>query len=763
MSTDRLPRRKPALSASWTLLLLTGFFCSAHAQESWEFSPPRDTFDPAAAFDWRSMNEPVAGQDGFVRVDGAGDFVLGSGRPARFWGITTDVGREASFVRKPLGRQTEPDLAYHARFLAKRGVNLVKVLAAIYPDAKAQPDAPLEAINPAEREWIWKTVAAMKKEGIYTTITFYWPAIANVNPKWNLGTDDLQGLLYFEPRMQAAYRSWLGQLFAEKNPYTGLSLAEDPSVAFITLVHEDSLLFWTFENLKGVNREQLSGQFTDWVHEKYGSLTEAQAAWGNDKVEGDTETQFGFLPAFQLLPTGNASARRRADQTEFFTHTMRQFYAETTEFLRKEIDFKPLINAGNWRPLSEPTMFDAERFAYGPTDIDGFNRYFGAVHQGAQSLWMIGKDDLFFNRSVLREPAAFPLNIRQVEGRPFVMNESSWTAPNAYVAEGPLMVAAYSALIGFDGFLWFATKDDDWSPPQSANGYSPGLAKWDIATPDTLGQFPGNSLLFRRGDVKRAKSSFKETRSLASLWNRELPAVPESTIMDLNPAAKSYGETSANLPAAVQFLVGPVQIGFSTGKESPAPDPVSVEATAGLARSSTKELTLDWKKNLFTVDTPAAQGVAAFFAKAGPIQTHDLRIESSSPYGTVLAISLDAKPLVESRRVLIQLGSLVRPKGFLTEPAEIKLADGQVLAGEKILEAGTAPWTIAYLEGTLALKNPHLQKATLLDANGMPLSDVPVVRNSSGLQIPLHQPSLYVLLESGEVPARAAQETTPTP
>jgi hypothetical protein len=52
-----------------------------------------------------------------------------------------------------------------------------------------------------------------------------------------------------------------------------------------------------------------------------------------------------------------------------------------------------------------------------------------------------------------------------------VMLESGWTAPNAYESEGPLLVAAYSALTGFDGFLWFATRHEQWAPPASANGY----------------------------------------------------------------------------------------------------------------------------------------------------------------------------------------------------------------------------------------------------------------------------------------------------
>lgn len=116
---------------------------------SWPFEPARDTFSPEAAFDMRSLNEDVAGQSGFVRANANGDFVLGDGTPARFWAVTSYVGRDEPFVVKPLGRQDAPDLAHHARWLAKRGVNMVKLLIAIHPDAKKQPEATAFDPNPA--------------------------------------------------------------------------------------------------------------------------------------------------------------------------------------------------------------------------------------------------------------------------------------------------------------------------------------------------------------------------------------------------------------------------------------------------------------------------------------------------------------------------------------------------------------------------------------------------------------------------------------
>jgi hypothetical protein len=108
-----------------------------------------------------------------VRVDGQGGFVRGDGQPIRFWAVNTDLARREPADPAPVGPGGE-DLAHHARFLAKRGVNMVRLHRQISPDLEAQPDAALTDINPAERDAIWRTVAAMRREGIYTTLSPYW-------------------------------------------------------------------------------------------------------------------------------------------------------------------------------------------------------------------------------------------------------------------------------------------------------------------------------------------------------------------------------------------------------------------------------------------------------------------------------------------------------------------------------------------------------------------------------------------------------------
>ena len=190
---------------------------SGLADTTWAFAPEPDTFQPDALLDLRHLNEKIAGQTGWVRVGADGGFVRGDGQPLRFWAVNTDVGRDPADA----GAKTGPDLARHARFFAKRGVNMVRLHRLLAPNLGATPDAAVTDIDPAVREGIWRTVAAMRKEGIYTTISAYWAAPMKLSPRWGIAGGARQstfGLMFFDPVLQAGYKAWLRQLLTERNP-----------------------------------------------------------------------------------------------------------------------------------------------------------------------------------------------------------------------------------------------------------------------------------------------------------------------------------------------------------------------------------------------------------------------------------------------------------------------------------------------------------------------------------------------------------------
>src|SRR2546423_15397728 len=48
--------------------------------------------------------------------------------------------------------------------------------------------------------------------------------------------------LFFSPELQALHAQQMVNLLKHRNPYTGMTYAEDPAVAFVEIVNEQSIL-----------------------------------------------------------------------------------------------------------------------------------------------------------------------------------------------------------------------------------------------------------------------------------------------------------------------------------------------------------------------------------------------------------------------------------------------------------------------------------------------------------------------------------------
>ncbi|MBI5832055.1 MAG: hypothetical protein HZB16_07065 [Armatimonadetes bacterium] len=524
---------------------------------TWAFQPSPDTFSTEARFDLRTLNERAAGEFGFVKLSPDGnDLLLGDGRPARFWAVNTSAN-----TKHPL--KPAPDLARHARFLAKRGINMVRFHGNLTP-AK---DGALTDIDRGERDGLWRMVAAMKKEGIYTTFSPYWAVSSRVSPAMGVpeaGKGGNFGLLFFNATLQNAYKAWMKQALTEPNPYTGIPLAKDPALAIIQLQNEDSLLFWTSQNIEGAAGAELRRRFAAFATRKYGGLTQALAAWPQAGLKDDAPTtgELGFYPVWELTQDrGGAGQKQRcADQMQFFTETMRGFNQQMADYLRRELGCGQLVNAGNWRTADEVKMLDAERYSYTANEVLAVNRYYTGQHQGANNGWAIVNGDKFTDDSVLLRPRDLPVSLKQVEGHPIMVTESSWVPPLGYQSEGPFLVAAYQSLNGVDTYFWFATSEEAWREPGSANGYMPSEGKWVCATPMLMGQWPAAALMYRLGYVKQAQPAVVEQRALTDLWQRRTPLIAEDPGFDPNRDAGNRAP-KANIAGGVSplaFLAGPV-------------------------------------------------------------------------------------------------------------------------------------------------------------------------------------------------------------
>ena len=740
-----------------------------HAQaQTWPFSPPRDTFSKESLLDLRSLNETVAGETGFVRSDADGDFVRGDGKPMRFWAVNTSVAGRTGAAR-PLWPLGAPDLTSHARFLAKRGVNMVRLHQQISPDLQSHPTAAMTDINEVERDAVWRTVAAMRKEGIYTTLSPYWASPMKFAPGWNVAggsAQAAQGLLFFDPTLQQAYREWLRKLLTVKNPYTGIALVDDPSLAILQLQNEDSLLFWSVNGIQGAQRQALERRFGAFLVKKYGGLTQVQDAWKGaaDASDAPQDGRMALLNLWELTQAPKTwpligdprdlrggKAIRQADQTEFYARTMYEFNATTVAYLKKKLGAKQLINAGNWKTGSTALLNDAERWSYTAADVDAANVYVGGVHTGKNNGWAIIPGDQFTNESILRNPQQLPINLKLTQGRPMLLTEGNWVMPNNFGAEGPFLIAAYASLNGVDAFYWFATGDEGWTPPQSANGYLPNSqGKWIFATPEILGSFPAAALAYRMGYIAKGTPVLEETRTLQDLWQRKPPLLSEATSFDPN---RDSGDRAANsqavsaLPGSA-FLVGPVVASFGKdGAPATRVQDLAPWVRPDSVQSNTSQLVWNVQQGFCTINAPQVQGVVAHFGSAPTHQLQDVRFTSTNSFGAAMAVSLDGAPLKQSKRVLLQYATQSRPNGWRETPVTLTLEGGTQVPGFTLNAVGQSPWQVQRAQLEVTISNPLLRTATVLDMNGMPVQTMALKHSATGASLQFPPNAMYVVLQ----------------
>ncbi len=691
---------------------------------SWAFEPGTDPLSSEARIDLSRLNEETAGINGFVNYDENGDFIDGSGKPIRFWAVNTGFHQRTRDLDA---------LRYHARWLARRGVNMVRSHSHLL---SKRNDARLEDVDTEEINQIWRLVAAMREEGIYTTISPYW-AVAS---KWrsslglpNPGGSNLTGMLFWDERLQQGYKTWWRKLLTEKNPHTGIPLAQDPAVALLQLQNEDSLLFYTLQSVKGDARRDLRKKFHDFLVKKHGSIAAAASAWGtgNSRHQADNASgkEMGLFSVWHLTQNAQGAQQNRyADQLEFYGRMMFDFNAGMKRFLREDLGCKHLINAGNWHTANAAKLYDIERWSYTANDVVGANRYFnGGSHVNPsdrrKSGYAITKGDLFSNQSVLRQPRRFPLAVKMPEGKPFIISESSWVPPLKYQSEGPFLVAAYSALIGFDAYYWFSMGE---------SGYASPMGKWQMNTPMLAGQFPAAAILFRKGYVRRADPVLSEHRSLDDLWHRRKPLAVEDAGYDPNRDQGTFNQLSSVKTSMnpLAYLAGPVEVHYAS---DPAKSKaVEIDSRNGTVTSQTGELKWDVSAGVCTLDAPRAQGVTGFIS-GRKIDLSALSINCRNEYVTVLAVSLDGQDLTESRQILVQIGTTSRPYGWRTQTR------GE---NKQIVSLGGPPWNIAKADLNLNIKNQRITRSEVLDANFLKTGEVKIANGS--LTAP--EDALYVLL-----------------
>ena len=624
----------------------------------------------------------------------------------------------------------------------------------------------LDSVNKEEVDDIWRVVAAMKKEGIYSTISPFWPGhVENIPAQWDLGDYQGQGvnpwaLMYFEPKFKNAYKLWVEYLFTEVNPYTGIALKDDPAVALIQIMNEDGLFFWTIQNVKPSLMAIMQTQYHDWLINKYGTINDAYTAWSNESLPEDDPAggKMGLYIIWYATQeqTGGIHARI-TDQIEFYAYVQRGFYQEIYNYLRA-LGCPQLINANNWKTADPIKLFDVERYTNDVCEVMAVNRYYSPQHIGNNSGWRIEPGDQDVGQSVLFEPHKLPVNVKQVQGKPFIVSESAWNLPHKYQAEGPFLIASYMSLTGFDAYYWFSPSSHkiDTLPYWDfavVQGQMP-MFRWTVSIPGQMDMFPANALMFRKGYIQQGENVVHEERTLQSLYERETPIISEENSFDPNRDSwDNTGGSGETDLAPITYLAGQVTVLYDGNPANTVVSPQLddlLDFNAKKVTSVTGELAWDYEKGICLLDAPSAQGFCGFPGDIESFQLTDVTIKTKNEYTTVNVVAMDDKPLSQSEKILVQVGTIYRPTLWREMESSFDLG-GETVNGFLIQNVGRMPWQADVSEVSVVINNSIIESAYLLDQNGYEVKEIYVGKdedNTSYKEIFVPRNGMYVIADT---------------
>ncbi len=332
--------------------------------------------------------------------------------------------------------------------------------------------------------------------------------------------------------MQKIYKEWAANLFGSKNPYTGMSLAEDPAVSYIELIDEDNYLFWTFrpENINPVALPFLERKWGDWCRAKYGSIDKALSAWGPAKYpKMPDHPEQGRLALYyvgdltgQDWAVAARNPKRASDQLQFFVEDMRDFYCGMKTWLHDTVGYDGLVVGTNWKTADDRVLGPLDEYADMAVDVTARNTYFNGPFKRTKFFpWMVG--DFYQDLSLLRSPEQAITMQMQYTGYPLFITEGGWAMPNRFRTEGPLVMASYASLQGVDAIFlspWIRTGCRTLSA---------------LAHPVAghLGQYPATAIIYREGYVKEGPIAVRDALKLSDLYQFKGGAMAQPFAVDV--------------------------------------------------------------------------------------------------------------------------------------------------------------------------------------------------------------------------------------
>ena len=455
------------------------------AANGWTPAPFEPDVKPGSALDFSGLRatEKPAGKYGRVIVrNGRFAFEKSPDIPRRFFGV--NLCFSANYP------QSMEEARALARRLAATGYNAVRIHHHDTPMVSRSNDG--LTVNPQMRRRFDFLVAACIEEGLYLTTDLYvsrWIALPTVgrNAPGLMPNGDFKSLVYVDEHVFANYIRFVRAFMTHVNPLTGRSLAQEPALAFVSLVNEGN---------HGNNMA---------VYRKYPEWRAAWRRWlGQERARAEGMADISDeIPA--NIHDGSAAAKAFA---RFLADTETAFVERVRKILRNEMNCPVLLTNMNFGYGVQPDEFKPVREkVYDYVDEHYYVNHPLGVFSGRPYPAAMASDG-GNGGNPLRGGArgAVRLGSRQVAGKPYTVTEYNWCYPGRYRGACGLAVGSRAVSCNWSGLWRFAWAEDHDGIARPA-GKAVGV--FDIAS-DPLAQTAdrATAALFLRGDLDGGRHRF---------------------------------------------------------------------------------------------------------------------------------------------------------------------------------------------------------------------------------------------------------------
>ncbi|HWL51637.1 MAG TPA: hypothetical protein VNQ90_04335 [Chthoniobacteraceae bacterium] len=610
-----------------------------------------------------------AGKHGFVKVVN-GHFQFENGQPVRFWGTNL----HADHTLFPTHEEAEQV----ADTLARYGCNIVRIH---YPEkALISLDATSSETMVSEEQWerFEYLLFTLKKKGIYLMMESIGGLGRRFRPDDGVRLPPAHGETYFQPRLQELAHRFMKELLGRKNRYTGLSLANDPALALVSIQNERSI-FW---NAGGTNMTPEAAadfrvRYNQWLLEQYHDRAGLAKTWSaggettallpeEDPAHGSVLFPNAFAqggePFLKAVDPKAAPQQRARARTEvaFLKFIQEDHYRSMREAGRQLGLRVPVIGTNIVQSVAE---MDTMR----PFGVSAQNMYWDHLKATDGGFRYHNRPEV--TNSPLRGGTQVTEStwLQKISGLATVSPENDAMWPNEWRSSHLMMNGATAALQDADALFQFAFGGgggNTWEIMKARRSIvNPTISYND---PATIASFVSGAFLFLRGDVSTSSNLVSFPISEAALFST-VPWLRDGTFpANYLPFVSRYELTfPGDRPAHPPTLVVPNR-GTGTrdnNQELAASLDLTLKEHGLLALdrglqdgkliSDTGELVRDWKHELFLVNTPKSQGFTGFPRGGEPLVFDDVKIESRSPFATLQLSSLDEQPLARAEKIFL--------------------------------------------------------------------------------------------------------------